>query len=170
MSASRDRVQSHAQRIGWPRTKRKTVRKNFEDDWKALNDVAKSNSENYDKGILTVATIALSLGLVFTKEAALAATLGLKVILVLSWVLLTLSVCSVLYGYSITQSMLNLLKKYGEHAWFSVGDPVTDKEYDRISKLQQSIKSINSAAGVFLSLGLFFSILFSILFVLGVFK
>ena len=167
MSDSQARGRSTTRKEGWPHTKRARIRPNFDDDWKTLNDVAKSNSENYDKAVLTVATIALSLGMVFVKEVAGGAAIGLKIVLIFSWFFLALSVGSVIYGYRVTNTMLDLLKKHGKSSWYSSGDPLTSHELVRYRNMKESLRTLNETAGVFLALGLTCSIIFSTIFIIG---
>jgi len=134
----------------------------FSDDWKAFNDAAKSNSENYDKGILTVATIALSLGVALSKDLGAIST-GMKVLLGGSWILLGLSVGSVLYGYRLTADQIGLLRVRNSHKNGRSQVGLTKMQESRLSNLNASISLLNTASGVFLTLGLVLSILYALL-------
>lgn len=134
---------------------------------KELGAIEKSNSENYDKAILGISAAAFALTLAFLKDLGPGASLVAKFVLTFCWVFLFLSLGCLLYSYSLTGELLKLMRKDQLHKSHESFPPLSHLEQSREVNLEQSVDCLNSAAGIFLILGLLLGMIFGLIHIFG---
>jgi hypothetical protein len=125
---------------------------NYEGYWKSLDDLNRrqiSNSETYDKSLLTLSTALLGISLTFIKDAIDIDTAGAFCLLYVSWFLFSGTIITVMVSFIYGQLVIEELK-ISAKKYFIDGDK---SENDRSQTLYRRLNIVNTLSGIFFVVG-----------------
>jgi hypothetical protein len=109
-----------------------------------------SNSENFDRAILTVSTAMLGFSLAFVKDIVNIETAQLSIALYLSWVSFILAIFSTLSSFLVGQGEINRELKRAER-YYLEGD---ESAYKKSTETKQVTECLNFSSAFFFFTGL----------------
>lgn len=118
-----------------------------------------SNSENFDKSILSLSSAALGLSLAFIKDIVKLQNVQAVLLLKLSWILFTVAIISTVISFATSQKSITLQLDYAEKYYL-------EEKFEYLTK-KNSWKNItillNSISGVIFVLAIILTVIFVIL-------
>lgn len=121
---------------------------NYEGYWKALEDLNRrqiSNSETYDKSLLTLSSALLGLSLTFIKDSVDIAAANALCLLYASWFLFSGTIIVVMISFMYGQVVIDELKTSAK-IYFVDG---VKSENERSQKFSRRLNLMNTGSGVF---------------------
>jgi hypothetical protein len=130
----------------------------FKENYDELVKKQISNSENFDRSILTLSTSGLGISLAFIKDFVPLATAEVKTCLMLSWVLFAVAIISTMGSFLTSQKAITTQIDYSHKYYLERKD-----EYLALANPYSAATSrLNFAAGAAFIFAIFLTIFFSV--------
>lgn len=117
-----------------------------------------SNSENYDRAVLTLSTAFLGISFAFLKDFVPTDRAGCLFLLIVSWVALTVSVVSTIVSFCLSQRAIDV--QLGKAEDYYLRDDQTALKKTRIAK---AVDVVNIASGALFVVGVLLTTAFVII-------
>jgi hypothetical protein len=135
---------------------REEVKKLLEKYREDANKRSLSNTENYDRSILTLSTAMLGFSLAFIRDMGNAQGVECKLLLPLSWLLFLTTIAVVLYSFRLSERGLAEALKNAE-SYYLDGD---ETAFSAPNRFRNWTEKLNTASGVLFVIASFVTILF----------